>query len=157
MSKKDYYQKNKEQIKEKAKAYYHSNKEKTLDNVRKYREANRDIIKEKGKEYYRRRLKNRLVNSARARSRSHGYEFDITEADFIIPAFCPLLGIPMVVNEKGSTKENSFSLDRIDSSKGYIKGNVKVISKQANIMKNNANKEELLLFSLNIKAYLENI
>ncbi len=153
MSKKDYYQKNKEQIKEKAKAYYHSNKEKTLDNVRKYREANRDIIKEKGKEHYRRRLKNRLVNSARARSRSHGYEFDITEADFIIPAFCPLLGIPMVVNKKGSTKENSFSLDRIDSSKGYIKGNVWVISMLANSMKSSASFDQFQTMAENWKKW----
>lgn len=153
MSRKDYYQKNKEQIKEKARAYYHRNKEKTLENVKKYREANIDSIHEKGREYYRRKLKNRLVNSARARSRSHGYEFDITEEDFIIPSHCPLLGIPMVVNKKGSTKEDSFSLDRIDSSRGYVKGNVWVISMLANSMKSSASFEQFQMMADNWKKW----
>lgn len=32
-------------------------------------------------------------------------------------------------------KENSPSLDRVDTTKGYIQGNVKVISTKANILK----------------------
>ncbi len=147
MSRKEYYEINKEAIKEKARKYYHDNKEKTLENVKKYRDANRQEIREKGKEYYRRKLKNRLLNSARARSKTHGYEFDLTEDDFIIPAVCPLLGIFMVVNEKGTTKENSFSLDRIDSSKGYVKGNVWVISMLANSMKSSATYEQFQMMA----------
>lgn len=37
----------------------------------------------------------------------------------------------------------SPSLDRLDSSKGYVKGNVRVISKRANQLKNNATVEEM--------------
>lgn len=147
MSRKEYYKLNKEEIKRKAREYYYANKEKTLENVKKYRDENRETIKEKGREYYRRKLKNRLLNSARARSRSHGYEFDLTEDDFIIPEYCPLLGIKMVVNEKGTTKEDSFSLDRIDSSKGYVKGNVWVISMLANSMKSSATYEQFQLMA----------
>jgi hypothetical protein len=147
MSRKEYYQANKEEIKQKARDYYHANKEKTLSNVKKYRDENRQLIQEKGREYYRRRLKNRLVNSARARSRTHGYEFDLTEDDFIIPEYCPLLGIKMVVNERGTTKMDSFSLDRIDSSKGYVKGNVWVISMLANSMKSSATYEQFQMMA----------
>jgi hypothetical protein len=46
----------------------------------------------------------------------------------------------------------SPSLDRIDNNKGYIKGNVEVISWKANIMKSNASPEELVEFA---KAILE--
>ena len=47
--------------------------------------------------------------------------------------------------------ENSPSLDRIDPGKGYVKGNVQVISMQANRMKNDGSIEELLLLSKWIK------
>lgn len=39
----------------------------------------------------------------------------------------------------------------IDSSKGYIKGNVWVVSKRANTIKNNATLEELELLVANLR------
>lgn len=157
MSTKEWYQNNKEHVKAKAKQYYHDNKEKVLEDVKKYREANRPKIQEKGREYYRRKLKNRLLNAARARSRKYGYEFNLTEADIILPKYCPLLGIEMFVTEsrKGS-KHSSFSLDRIDSSKGYTKDNVWVISHMANSMKSDSNYEDFKKMADNWKQFHEN-
>jgi hypothetical protein len=40
-------------------------------------------------------------------------------------------------------RDSSPSLDRIDNSKGYVKGNVAVISFRANTLKNNATADEL--------------
>lgn len=157
MSSKGWYEKNKEQVKEKARQYYHDNKEKVLENVKSYRDANRPLIQQKGKEYYRRKLKNRLLNAARARARKYGYEFDLTVDDIIMPKYCPLLGIEMFVTEsRKGKKHSSFSLDRIDSSKGYVKGNVWVISMMANSMKSDSNYEDFKKMADNWKQYHEN-
>ena len=157
MSTKERYQNNKEKVKVKAKQYYHDNKEKVLENVKNYRDANRPLIQQKGKEYYRRKLKNRLLNAARARARKYGYEFDLTVDDIIMPKYCPLLGIEMFVTEsRKGKKHSSFSLDRIDSSKGYVKGNVWVISMMANSMKSDSNYEDFKKMADNWKQYHEN-
>ena len=43
-----------------------------------------------------------------------------------------------------SDTDNSPSIDRLIPELGYIKGNVNVISLRANIIKNNATKDELI-------------
>jgi uncharacterized membrane protein len=43
----------------------------------------------------------------------------------------------------GYRTKNSFSLDRVDNTKGYVKGNVKVISFWANQMKGNMDVEQV--------------
>lgn len=42
------------------------------------------------------------------------------------------------------------SIDRKDPTKGYIKGNIEIISDKANRMKNNATRDELILFAKEI-------
>lgn len=48
---------------------------------------------------------------------------------------------------RGVKQDDSYSLDRIDSSKGYIKGNVWVISLRANRIKNDSTPDELRLIA----------
>lgn len=91
----------------------------------------------------------RMLQAAKQRAKKKGLEFNIGKEDIIIPEKCPYLDIPLYPGEKDNYK-NSPSLDRIDSSKGYIKGNVQVISSKANTMKNDASIEELITFSKNI-------
>lgn len=84
----------------------------------------------------------RLFVRAKARSCSSGHKFNLTREDIIIPDKCPVLG-----TEFEYKTEQTMSVDRIDSSKGYVKGNVQVISWKANMMKNSATPEELLKFA----------
>lgn len=108
---------------------------------------------------YRQKRESRIRNfthamyiAARNRAKRKGIEFNIDETDITIPEICPLLEIPIEYGTK-SNYDRSPSLDRIDNTKGYIKGNVWVISKKANAMKNSATFEELKIFSTNILRY----
>ncbi len=86
-----------------------------------------------------------LINSAKDRAKKNDIPFDITEADVEIPEVCPYLKTPFV---RGTMY--AASVDRIDPRLGYVKGNIEVISRKANLMKNNASTEELLEFAYTI-------
>lgn len=91
-----------------------------------------------------------MLHRTRARAELKGLEFNIDEDDIVIPEICPILEVPIIVGTKGEY-EYSPSIDRIDNSKGYIKGNVQIISK--NSMKNSATSTELITFCKNILRY----
>lgn len=84
-----------------------------------------------------------LLNVAKARGPKRGLEFDISIQDIEIVTHCPLLGVKLGYFNTRIHNRNSASLDRIDSSLGYIKGNVWIISRRANIIKNDATPKEL--------------
>jgi hypothetical protein len=83
-----------------------------------------------------------MWKSSHQRAKRDGVPFEIQPADIIIPEFCPLLGIKL---EAGNQvwHENSPSLDKIIPEKGYVRGNIQVISHRANWIKSNASLEEL--------------
>lgn len=83
-----------------------------------------------------------LLRNAKARAKVSGLEYNLTLTDVPWAAVCPLLGIPLHVNS-GKCGPNSPTLDRIDNSKGYVSGNVQIISFRANTIKNNATIDEL--------------
>ena len=81
--------------------------------------------------------------AAKGRARRSGVPFNLEPEDIIFPDVCPILGIPLSLNNDGKRKDSTPSLDRVKPSKGYVKGNVKVISWRANRLKNDASLEEL--------------
>ncbi len=87
----------------------------------------------------------KLLSTAKARAKSKGLEFSICLEDIDIIDTCPILGIPLRWGKPNRGDYTSPSLDRIDSSKGYIPGNIQVISWRANVLKRDATIEELLL------------
>lgn len=68
--------------------------------------------------------------------------FDLKIEDIVVPKRCPVLGIELFHGAKKICM-NSPSIDRIDNSKGYVRGNVLVVSMKANIIKSNASVEEI--------------
>lgn len=92
---------------------------------------------------------NRLWNNAKRNARVKGKAFDIEVSDLVIPEYCPILGLALIKGsiEKHKNSNALASLDCINPEKGYIKGNVWVISFLANKMKQNASREELILFA----------
>ena len=63
---------------------------------------------------------------------------------------CPLLGIKLTYeNFKGNMPDNYATLDKIDPNKGYVEGNVQIVSFRANTLKSNATLEELKMIVKN--------
>lgn len=89
-------------------------------------------------EYAQKRQKYR---SKKANARRQGIEFWISFSEIDWPTHCPILGIKLDYDTEGR-QENSVSFDRIDPSKGYVPGNVIVISWRANRLKNDGTWEE---------------
>lgn len=87
--------------------------------------------------------KKAMHSRCKFRAEKKGIEFDIEVDDIEIPEFCPILGTKLKANISKGGDHNSPSLDRIDPSKGYVKGNVHVISKRANVIKSDATEEEV--------------
>ena len=83
-----------------------------------------------------------LYKNIKSRCKRIGREFSIELDDIIIPKKCPVFGFDLK-REDRETWMCAPSVDRIDSSKGYIKGNVTVVSRRANILKRDATLEEL--------------
>lgn len=80
----------------------------------------------------------RLWYAAKNRATKANREFTITKEDIVIPKICPVLNVPM---KKGTIY--APSIDRMNSDKGYTPDNIRVISKRANTLKNNATLSEL--------------
>jgi hypothetical protein len=105
------------------------------------------LNKEHIKEYSNKRkeadeIKN-TFNEIKQRARKKNIQFDIT-IEYLRSIWtndCPILGISMQFNK--GRQENSFSVDRIDNTQGYINGNIIVISWRANRIKRDATIEEL--------------
>lgn len=115
------------------------NKEKMLEYSRNYQTKKRKQFD------YRLQM---LLNASRQRSKKKSRENNLTIQDikdaFPKDGLCPIFGTKLVFGDAGF-REDSPSIDRIDSTKGYTKDNIQIISWKANRIKKNASIEELEL------------
>jgi hypothetical protein len=70
-------------------------------------------------------------------AREKGVPFDLSPEDIFIPEFCPVLGIKLSPPGDG-LKDSSPTVDRLIASKGYVRGNIAVISSRADRIKSDA-------------------
>lgn len=118
-------------------------KPRTLEERRTYGRVNSAL--------YRKRHRNRIMWwSAKIRAKQKNISFDISYSDIKIPKFCSILNIPLDRRDRNHTP----TLDRVITTKGYIKGNICVISNKANNLKNDASIEELEAILRYMKGYL---
>lgn len=69
---------------------------------------------------------------------------------------CPVLGIKMEIGEKNKNV-NSPSIDKIIPEKGYVPGNVIIVSMKANRIKADATPDEIIKVGKFYKKLLEEI
>lgn len=92
---------------------------------------------------------------AKARAKKKGIPFDIELSDIVIPKKCPVLGIKLCAGN-GRMHGHSPSLDRIDNTMGYIKGNILVVSQLANVVKSDMTLTRLREHAEELKMYAKN-
>ena len=101
--------------------------------------------------YRREHIRELMLQAAKRRAKLNNLEFSLTLDDLnTLPEICPVLGIPMTCS-LNTQEDNSWSLDRIDNNKGYVPGNVSIISWRANKLKSDATPNELRL----VLAYVD--
>jgi len=119
------------------------NPDKRKEVVKRYKDAN----KEQGYQYIINDWEGYILRGIKARCRIHSIDFNLDKSDIIIPDKCPYLGVPLTRIQGKGRQETNPSVDRIDPSYGYIKGNIEIISDLANRMKSNARPNELVSFA----------
>jgi hypothetical protein len=83
-----------------------------------------------------------LLNNAKQRAKKSNIEFTLTKEDIHIPDVCPVFGFPLKREERNNWMF-APSIDRIDNTRGYVKDNIIIVSRRANILKKDATIDEL--------------
>jgi hypothetical protein len=169
---KQWREENKEKINLNSKINYHSNKEHYAEVNKKYREKHRVRLNKLNSKtnkkawadfnspfWFSRRCS---VIKARARAKELDFNLDSEYLKSIFPKNkkCPALGIPFKVLDryaKGKELQQKVSLDRIDSSKGYVKGNVQWVSLLANAIMTNATPDQVIQVGQYFKKVTEEL
>lgn len=92
-----------------------------------------------------------IYKVAKARAKKFNVPFEIEVTDIIMNEFCPITGEKLELFDNNMS--SAMSLDKVDNSKGYIKGNVQVISRKGNRLKGDGTIEQFK----NIIKYMESV
>jgi hypothetical protein len=85
-----------------------------------------------------------MLRAARRRATVRGLPFHLSRSDIVIPKYCPVLGIPLARSSgQRGPSDNSPTLDRLDNDRGYIPGNIVIMSYRANRAKSDLTSYDL--------------
>lgn len=115
--------------------------------MKKYRREHKEQLAVYSKNYRETHREEFIWRGAKSASKRRGIEFSIEISDIVIPKYCIYLGCRITNTINDSRQGTNSSIDRIDPSKGYVKGNIQIISDLANRMKSNATEEQLIAFA----------
>ena len=132
------------------------NRKEKKEQARKTREKYPELTNKRSREYLANLKENDTKKytaiqqraSAKKRADALGLDFNLT-TEYILSIYvevCPVLRKELKYGG-GERSPYSPALDRIDPTKGYVQGNVQILSCKANMMKSNASEEELLAFA----------
>lgn len=140
-------------------------REKRLARQKVYSEENKEVSKQYLKDYYKSkkgRAKS-MMKTAKRRSSKFSEETDLTE-DYILDIlenqdYCSVTGLKFDYEQQSKYKCNPMapSIDRIDSTKGYRKDNVRMVIWQYNLMKGEMSDDDLYLICKEIISAREEV
>ena len=89
--------------------------------------------------------------TVRGRARRNNWKFNLDD-DYLLSIYpkdnkCPATGVDLIWGDRGKQADNRYnspSLDRINPSKGYVKGNVVWVSNKVNTIKNDVDTKTLM-------------
>jgi len=160
-SKQRYRNKNLDKIRERQRLSKAKSRKENYEAYKNWRKEYTDKNHERLLQYDKNRTINRpeyfLFSSARQRARKSGLEFTITEEDIKLllqnTERCILRNVQFQKGSNNKAHDNSPSIDRIDSSKGYTKENIQIISYRANLIKSNSDLKLFEKIVNNLKTY----
>lgn len=106
------------------------------------RHSQKPEIAKKRRERRYENMERSIFLETKSRAKVRGIEFNLEISDIKIPKVCPVLGTEFA-SGLGGRKNNSPSIDKIIPSKGYVKGNIQIISWMANCIKRDCTDPEV--------------
>lgn len=117
--------------------------EKQKKHFKKHYENNKEKLLADRKKYMHQNYVKCALQRIKSRCKKNGIAFDLLVDDIQLPTHCPVLGIELIIGEGRGATDNSPSFDRIIPERGYVKGNVIVVSNKANRMKNSGTIDDM--------------
>jgi len=131
-------------------------RKKRQDLIREKREASPEFIRKKERaekmygglscsKFHEDELKSaqiKKLHNKKANMKKNGVEFTVGWGDIHWPTHCPVLGLELDYFCDGEDRDKWASFDRIDCTKGYVPGNVGILSMKANRIKDQGTAEQ---------------